>query len=58
VRHGAPYRNHTQRRQEKLSYAFIVTVCRFKVSGLTFKMETGCAVGKYRWDMTLTASVN
>jgi hypothetical protein len=34
-------------RQEKLSYAFIVTVCRFKVSGLIFKMATGCAVGKY-----------
>ena len=25
--------------------------------GLTFKMATGCAVGKYRWDMTPTASV-
>jgi len=24
--------------------------------GLTFKMATGCAVGKYRWDMTPTAS--
>jgi hypothetical protein len=44
-------------RQKKLSYAFFVTVCRFKVSGLTFKMATGCAVGKYRWDMTPTASV-
>jgi hypothetical protein len=43
---------------KKLRYAFLVTVCRFKVSGLvTFKMATGCAVGKYRWDMTPTASV-
>ena len=42
---------------KKLSYAFLVTACRFKVSGLTFKMATGCAVGKYRWDMTPTASV-
>jgi hypothetical protein len=41
---------------KKLSYAFLVTVCRFKVSGLTFKMATGCAVGTYRWDMTPTAS--
>ena len=24
--------------------------------GLTFNMATGCAVGKYRWDMTPTAS--
>jgi hypothetical protein len=46
-----------RRRQNKLSYAFLVTVCRFKVSGLTFKMATGCAVGTYRWDMTPTASV-
>jgi hypothetical protein len=46
-----------RRRQLKLSYAFLVTVCRFKVSGLIFKMATGCAVGKYRWDMTPTASV-
>jgi len=45
-----------RRRQKKLSYAFLVTVCRFKVSGLTFKMATGCAVGTYRWDMTPTAS--
>ena len=45
------------RRQKKISYAFLVTVCRFKVSGLIFKMATGCAVGKYRWDMTPTVSV-
>jgi hypothetical protein len=38
-------------------YAFLVTVCRFKVSGLAFNMATSCAVGKYRWDMTPTASV-
>ena len=41
---------------KKLSYAFLVTVCRFKVSGLALKMATGCAVGTYRWDMTPTAS--
>jgi hypothetical protein len=45
-------------RLHKLSYAFLVTVCRFKVSGLALKMATGCAVGrKCRWDMTPTASV-
>ena len=44
------------RRQKNISYAFLVTVCRFKVSGLTFKVATGCAVDKYRWDMTPTAS--
>jgi len=47
----------SRRSLKKLSYAFLVTLCRFKVSGLAFKMATGCAVGKYRWDMTPTASV-
>ena len=47
----------SRRSLKKLSYAFLVTLCRFKVSGLAFKMATSCAVGKYRWDMTPTASV-
>jgi hypothetical protein len=54
---NARSQNRSLHRQKQISYAFLVTVCRFKVSGLIFKMATGCAVGKYRWDMTPTASV-